>query len=949
MPKAAVLQSGFSTGEVSPLFYGSVENPRYKKGLETGVNYIPTLQGPMIRRPGTKYVANVKSSTHPPIIVPFKFSATQNYILEFGDLYVRFYTNNGQVVTSGTTYKIAGTNPNALFWAIRDSTTPLNGEIISSTTMVSDGAIMEMVTPYHISDVPNLRFCQKGDTIYITHSNYRVYKMQRQSSSNWVMYPVYFIDGPYLPANSFSSIGDNVATKLIPVDTSTPYAHVIVVDVGGGIAGAITDPALTGQIQITTNSAHGLLSGQKVFIYGVVGTTEANNYSTYGGRTSSNTPYWSITVTSDTTFLLIGSTFVNGYSSAGKVTPALFYLSAINAQLNDVAFPVQDLGRSLALVITGVRYWCYITIVYDAATVRVFMGNFANGAAIPFPGTTQATAWYLQTWSGSLNTTGLNFQGLGHPAVAAFHQDRLVFAGAPNNPQDINGSNVGLYEVFAPSLATSLVVSDSDSYSFSLSSPDQNPLRWLASTAQGLLSASYTNEWAITPSGSSEALTPTNFNAQETSFYGAAQIAPVKIGNAVLYIQRSARKLREMAFFFMGGTFRSSDITEISEHITLPSVTKIDVQKENQPLVWCIRSDGVLTSMVYNRDDLSLSVGWMRHILGGQSDSAGTPPVVYDIAFIPDPLVSFDQMWLVVKRWLNGSLVYTVEYMTKISDSSIIQEDSFQGDCGAVFDNPKIVAGISIANPCVVSSVAHGFSNGDTIKITDVVGLNLSTTDINGNITVTNLVNEKTFVVASAATDSFALHDFSGNAINSTGYSAWVAAGGIDGVHSGYIRKLVTTITGLTWLENETVGVLADGGTHPDCLVSNGGAITLQFPAAKVQIGYRYKSQGKLLRAEAGAADGTSLGATRRTTRAALQLYRCGDMSIGTSFTNLIPIQFSQIDQNQADVAVPLFSGIVREGVESAYDFESQLCFEQSSMLPGTIQSITTFMEEQDV
>jgi len=88
-----------------------------------------------------------------------------------------------------------------------------------------------------------------------------------------------------------------------------------------------------------------------------------------------------------------------------------------------------------------------------------------------------------------------------------------------------------------------------------------------------------------------------------------------------MYVQRAGRKLRELVYSFQGGTFRSNDLTEIAEHITLPSITKIAVQKESQPLIWAIRSDGALVSLVYNRDDLSLSAGWMRHFLGGFSDN----------------------------------------------------------------------------------------------------------------------------------------------------------------------------------------------------------------------------------------------------------------------------------------------------------------------------------------
>jgi hypothetical protein len=222
-----------------------------------------------------------------------------------------------------------------------------------------------------------------------------------------------------------------------------------------------------------------------------------------------------------------------------------------------------------------------------------------------------------------------------------------------------------------------------------------------------------------------------------------------------------------------------------------------------------------------------------------------------------------------------------------------------------------------------------------------VVGLNKTTTDVNGLATISNLVNEKTFTVAGVATNTFQLNDFNGNPISSVGYSAWVSG--------GQARKLVTTVTGLTWLENETVGILADGGIHPNVVVSNSGAITLQYPAAKIQIGYPFASQGQLLRAEAGAADGTSIGKTRRTTRAAIQMYRVGDLSIGTDFSRLTALELPRADSQQADNATPLFSGMIRESIESEYNFESQFCFQQSSMLPGTIQSVTSFLEEQDL
>lgn len=70
-----------------------------------------------------------------------------------------------------------------------------------------------------------------------------------------------------------------------------------------------------GLIKVTCSSAHGLKTGDQVFISGVTGTVEANN-------TLAN-PAWTITYVSTTAFTLDGSTFTNAWASGGTVYPAL--------------------------------------------------------------------------------------------------------------------------------------------------------------------------------------------------------------------------------------------------------------------------------------------------------------------------------------------------------------------------------------------------------------------------------------------------------------------------------------------------------------------------------------------------------------------------------------------------------------------------------------------------
>lgn len=76
----------------------------------------------------------------------------------------------------------------------------------------------------------------------------------------------------------------------------------------------------------------------------------------------------------------------------------------------------------------------------------------------------------------------------------------------------------------------------------------------------------------------------------------------------------------------------------------------------------------------------------------------------------------------------------------------------------ASIDVIKDITGITKANPAVVTAVAHGYSNGDLIRIDGVTGM--------------TEVNKRTFTIANVATDTFEL---AGE--NSTAYAAYVSGG----------------------------------------------------------------------------------------------------------------------------------------------------------------------------
>jgi len=70
----------------------------------------------------------------------------------------------------------------------------------------------------------------------------------------------------------------------------------------------------------------------------------------------------------------------------------------------------------------------------------------------------------------------------------------------------------------------------------------------------------------------------------------------------------------------------------------------------------------------------------------------------------------------------------------------------------------KAITGATAANPVVVTATAHGYTNGDIVKVANVVGM--------------VQLNNRAFVVANVTTNSFEL-----KGVNGTNYTAYVSGG----------------------------------------------------------------------------------------------------------------------------------------------------------------------------
>ena len=93
-----MIVNAFNTGELSPRLLGRSDWQKYEQGCEILENFFPLVQGGVKRRPGTKYIANVKDNNKRIRLVPFVFNVNTAYALEFGEKYLRFYVD-GEILT----------------------------------------------------------------------------------------------------------------------------------------------------------------------------------------------------------------------------------------------------------------------------------------------------------------------------------------------------------------------------------------------------------------------------------------------------------------------------------------------------------------------------------------------------------------------------------------------------------------------------------------------------------------------------------------------------------------------------------------------------------------------------------------------------------------------------------------------------------------------------------
>ena len=923
MPKVHPITPSMNTGELTPRLAARVDFNKYQSGVETMENLIPLPEGGAMRRSGTRYVTATKTgATIKSRLKKFEFSTTQNYILEMGNYYMRFYRDQGQITVPNITASITnGTFPSGIgSWTDRsgsgssiahDSTNDRLSLVSNGTTTasaeqaVTNSSAIEHVLQFQVIGAPGdyafLRIGTSSEGIqivndFIAEVGYHCYSFTATAANFYLQ---------FLSEQAKTVQIDNVVLlDNAPVELVTPYAEADLYQIEGPQSADI------------------------LYMFHA-------SYPTYRLERRGHTTWSLIEVpwqdgpwlpTNDTTTTLTAS----AATGLGKTLTA----SSTNGINGGSGFLSTDIGRSFRLTNGTINWgWGVITAITDTTHCTVDIDRTVTV-------TTAEINWRLGSWSG---TTG-------YPSTGAFFEQRLYAAGNTDQPQTFWASQTGNFENHSPDSDPTAgtfdgTVQDDDALDFTISADNVNAIRWMSAGEDTLSIGTTGGEWV--PSSTGAVITPSDVTVRRQTTHGSAQVVPVRVDNIVLFVQRAKRKIREFGFTFETDGYRAFDMTRLAQHITVSGIVEMDHAEEPDSQVWVVRTDGQLPAMTFRRQEDV--VGWARHISGGHFGQTTITVTDYTNIAVGTTLI--------LTKSDGESITFTSEAVSGSAPAETLgfrPNESNDTTADNIYTAINAHADFTVANPganvVIIEETTHGATGLLTIASSDPVRLAVaseghsiveSVSVIAGNNGVgqthdsTNrdevwLQIKRTINGATTRYIEFFERDYE-NSQDSE-----------DAVYSDscitYDSTAATTITGLTHLEGETVKIWADAAIQADKTVSS-GSITLDTPAKVVQIGLGYTHKIKTLKIEGGNKAGTSVGKTKRINGTTFVLLDSHTIKYGPTSSELIKNDFREVS-DVMDSGTPLFTGELFVEFDGNWGSDPKIHVESDDPAPFTLLAI---------
>ena len=644
-----------------------------------------------------------------------------------------------------------------------------------------------------------------------------------------------------------------------------------------------------------------------------------------------------------------GTTFV---AETNNNEPAFLYRfqfsdeQAYMLEFTDTTFRV---FRNLGIVLSGPSTPLTVTTPY--ASADLFELKFAQNTQDLYVAQpnynpqiitrTSDTNWTITPH----NPTGLPSGTNLFPGAVAFYEQRLIYGGSNNNPETLflsesaNPNNFTIGTNQTDPLQITVTASD-----------DANRIEWIRGTEDFLAIGGFGDLIRITAGQGREAIgpNPDNFpSAKPTNTFGSADINPISADEFIMFVDRNGRFLLTFQKDDITGIYTPVNRSELADHITVSGIKQISYQRGRPNVIWVLLNDGSLSGLTISKEQQVSA--WHRHTTDGKFISIGTTPLGTD---------GYDTLWMCVERKINGLKRYYIEYLNVTPNYPLrdnfdrgneedddlrylralaeVQKQGIHLDSAVTFDGS--VRGIN-ANADLTLSAATG--TGVTVAASASV---FASSDVGNQIWVKSISGERFGRLKITQFNSAT--EIEGNVI--------LDFDSVDVLSAGEWYLTASELSGIDHLEGRVVGVVSDGGIHPDRTVTS-GSISLESETSVAHVGLKYQGIVETMNLEAGSFIGTAQTKLKNVTYAGIKMLNTLGLKYGDNFYTA-QRRLVRTAQNLMDTPPPLFTGeeqleffnTNRDRSKVGHALEKRIVIVQDLPLPAQIQGIIPYFELSD-
>lgn len=360
---------------------------------------------------------------------------------------------------------------------------------------------------------------------------------------------------------------------------------------------------------------------------------------------------------------------------------------------------------------------------------------------VNFALTSASSKWWESSWS--------DYRGW--PRAVGLFRSRLMFAGTATERDSVWFSQTANFKAFSvAALTQSKSWGDGlttgphqiQPWQEELSSSQLNYVQWISS-GDTITVGTQGEEWVIESLDGSVDFGADNRKAHSRTAYGSSFHQAARVGDELFTVTPSDDEVRAFVFNVFEQSYVSQSLQVLFEHYPK---AEVGLRKkkfrgicwdESRKTLWCVDTAGRLFGMTRDR---ALGINaWHEHELGGYDPTVTGSDIlsngkklknlcsgsVISAAVLPNPSDGVNDLWLVVKRKINGSWRYHIERMigkAVASDtafsSSLIGGGYYQAD-SCVYDGNFVATGIGVSETYISAGL---YANYNHLKNAVVVG-----------------------------------------------------------------------------------------------------------------------------------------------------------------------------------------------------------------------------------